>query len=164
MSKERLVWTTEIRKISDLIENPRNPRSLDKKNKNELLKSFKKFDYAELVAINTDNMILAGHQRVHVMKELGWLDKEIEVRVPKRTLNEKECDEYLIRSNKNTGKWDWDLLANNFDSVDLLSYGFEEKELLDGLDMPKFDIENEEDVPDLTDKKKKVCPSCGHEF
>ena len=128
-----------------------------------MLNSFKKFDYAELVAINADNTILAGHQRIHVMQELGWSETEIEVRVPTRLLNDNEAEEYLVRSNLNTGDWEWNLLQM-FDSNNLLAYGFEEKDLLEGFDTPKFDTENEEDVPDLTEKKKTTCPSCGHEF
>jgi 16S rRNA G966 N2-methylase RsmD len=107
-----------------LKDHPTNPRILSKKNHDDLLKSFEEFDYVELVAINKDNTILAGHQRVHIMIELGWSDKEIEVRVPSKQLTKKQADEYLIRSNRNTGTWDFDILANNFEMDELCEWGF----------------------------------------
>lgn len=145
-------------------DHPSNPRSLSKKQYGVLRKSFEEFDYAELVAVNTDLTILAGHQRVHIMLDMGWGDKEIEVRMPSRKLIKREADEYLIRSNQNGGDWDFDILANEFDSNDLLAFGFEEKFLLDHFEVPKFEIAEAESQPDLTEKKKQKCPSCGHEF
>jgi hypothetical protein len=131
---EKITWKTEKRKVSDLKDHPSNPRTLSKKSHDELLKSFNEFDYVELVAINSDNTILAGHQRVHIMIELGWIDKEIEVRIPNRKLNVKEAKKYLLRSNKNIGDWDLDILANQFDLDELLEVGFTEEELFGNTD------------------------------
>ena len=102
-------WTTEQRKISDLIPTDGNPRQLTDKQYKELKKSLKKFDLAEIPAINQDNSILAGHMRLKILAELKG-DHEIDVRVPNRPLTKKEAEEYLIRSNKNTGEWDMDAL------------------------------------------------------
>ena len=95
-------WTTQKRKIKDLIGHQSNPRQLTKKQKNTLLESIKRFDLAEIPAINTSNKILAGHQRIKLLLELGRGEEEIDVRVPDRELNLDEEKEYLIRSNKNT--------------------------------------------------------------
>lgn len=112
-----------------------------------------------MIAINTDNTILAGHQRCHIMLELGWGEKEIEVRVPFKKLNKKDADEYLIRSNKNIGDWDFDILANQFDIEDLLNSGFSQKD---------FELELSESEADSSDSDsvevKEKCPKCGHEF
>lgn len=122
-------WHTEKRLIKDLIPHPKNPRTLSKISYKDLVRSFKKFNYVELAAINLDNMILAGHQRIYVMQNIGWGDKEIEVRVPSRMLTDAEANEYLIRSNKNTGDWDHEMLANEWEIEDLLLWGWNEKEL-----------------------------------
>lgn len=150
---KKIQWKTEKRLLKDLKEHPSNPRTLSKKSHKDLLNSFKKFDYAEIIAINTDGVILAGHQRAHIMLELGWGDKEIEVRVPNHELSENDAKEYLIRSNKNTGDWDFDILANQFESLDLLAFGFEEKELLG-----EFEIEDksEKEVKEI-DFESKHC-------
>ena len=93
-------FSTVKRKISELIDCDYNPRILTKKQYEDLLKSFKKFGYVEICAINLDNTIIAGHQRVHVMKDLGWKNKKVDVRVPNRQLTKKEFDEYLNDKNK----------------------------------------------------------------
>src|SRR5579862_8947576 len=144
MKKSTIKWKTETRKISELKEHPTNPRTLSKQAHKELVKSFEEFDYAELIAINTDNTILAGHQRIRIMQELGW-DDEIEVRVPESTLTDEQAKEYLIRSNKNTGDWDFDILANEFELPDLCRWGFEEKDF--GLNDWHSDLDDGSDEP-----------------
>ena len=63
-----------------------------------------------------------------LMKEYGT-GAEIDVRVPSRTLTDREVEELNIRLNKNTGSFDFDILANNFEVDDLLDWGFEPFEL-----------------------------------
>lgn len=125
---EPLEWHNEKRKISDLIPHARNPRRLTEEQKKVLTDSLEKFNLVEIPVINTDNTILAGHQRLKVMAALGRGKEEIDVRVPNRELTQEEADEYLIRSNKNTGEWDYDLLKG-FNTEDLLAFGFEDYEI-----------------------------------
>jgi len=122
-------WKTEQRKLKDLIPYEHNPRNLTDKQREDLTASFKKFDLVELPAINTDNQLLAGHQRLKIMLELYGADHEIDVRVPGEKLTEAECQEYNIRSNKNTGEWNFDVLEDAFDFDDLVEWGFSEDEL-----------------------------------
>ena len=121
-------WKTEKRKISELIPTENNPRQLTDKQYKDLKKSLSKFDLAEIPAINKDNTILAGHMRLKVLYELKG-DCEIDVRVPNKQLSPKEAEEYLIRSNKNTGEWDYESLANSFEINDLQEWGFDLDEL-----------------------------------
>lgn len=150
---EKIEFRTEKRKISDLIDCSYNPRTLSKKQYKDLKNSFKKFGYVEICAINTDNTIIAGHQRVHVMKDLGWEDQEIEVRVPNRELTKKEFDEYLIRSNQNGGSYDWDLLANDFEFDELCEWGFDKDELLGNMEFeePEQEEKEEGEIPEPED-------------
>jgi hypothetical protein len=155
-------WKTETRKISDLIEFDRNPRRLTNKQAEDLEKSLKKFNLVEIPAINTDNMILAGHQRLRILAKFQG-DREIEVRVPTETLTPEECEEYLVRSNRNTGEWDWDELANSFNVPDLLDWGFDEQEL--SVNTNDFlPIEEDQDKLDQMDKKVIDCPKCGEQI
>ena len=121
-------WHTEQRKISDLNPTEHNPRQLTKKQFEDLKKSLLKFDLAEIPAINTTNQILAGHQRLTIMGILGRSNELIDVRIPDRELSKKECDEYIVRSNKNTGEWNMDVLADSFDLDELKEWGFEDKD------------------------------------
>ena len=125
----KLEWHNEKRKISDLIPYESNPRNLTEKQYKDLKKSLTKFNLAEIPAINLDNKICAGHQRLKIMSEVYGSDFEIDVRVPNRKLSEKEFQEYNVRSNKNTGEWQFDILANEFEVDELIEWGFDEKEL-----------------------------------
>lgn len=144
-------WTTEQRKVSDLIPYASNPRQMTEKQNADLTKSLEKFDLVEIPAINTDGTILAGHQRLRIMQTLGRGDELIDVRVPDRTLTAKEVQEYNVRSNRVHGEWDFDILTNAFDVDDLLSWGFDKNDF--NLNVDKFDQE--------TESKEKRCPSCG---
>ena len=122
-------WHSEKRKIKDLIPYPQNPRQMTDKQNEDLKKSLEKFDLVEIPAIDTDNKIISGHQRLRILTQLGRGDEEIDVRVPDRKLTEEEFKEYLIRANKNTGQFDFDELANNFEVDDLKNYGFDRFDL-----------------------------------
>lgn len=126
----QLSWHTETRKVDDLVPYDKNPRTLSEKQRKDLEASITKFSLAEIPAINTDNIIVAGHARLKVMQLLGRGQEEIEVRLPNRTLTKSEFEEYLLRSNKNTGSWDYDLLKS-FDTSFLLDIGFDDGDLSD---------------------------------
>jgi hypothetical protein len=123
-------WHTETRKVDDLVPYDKNPRTLSEKQRTDLEASITKFSLAEIPAINTDNTIVAGHARLKVMQLLGRGQEEIDVRVPNRALTKKEFEEYLLRSNKNTGSWDYELLKG-FDTEFLLDIGFDDGDLSD---------------------------------
>lgn len=151
-------WTTQKRKLKDLMIYEKNPRILTPKQKDEIRKSLTKFDLVEIPAINSDNTIIAGHQRIMILKELHGEDYEIEVRVPDKLLNEKEFKEYLLRSNRNKAEWDWAMLDTDFTTDILLESGFETFEV----DIDKLNIDNCFKDMDQIKKKAKVdmCPVC----
>ncbi|MEZ4179972.1 MAG: DNA methyltransferase [Candidatus Doudnabacteria bacterium] len=127
---KNLVWSTQKRLVKDLIPYDKNPRTLSETQKEHLTESFKRFNYVELIAINLDGTVISGHQRLKILKLLGRTDEEIEVRVPSRLLNKTELEEYLLRSNQNTGSWNNELLKE-FDLDLLLDIGFGQNELSD---------------------------------
>lgn len=138
---KKISWTTEKRKLSDLLPWEQNPRQLSEKQAEDLKESLSRFGLVDPPAINTDNTIIGGHQRSKVlglMKEFGN-DAEIDVRVPSRRLTGREVEELNIRLNKNTGSFDFDALANNFNVDDLLNWGFNPFEL--GLPAENIDFD-----------------------
>lgn len=138
-------WATQKRKIADLKEYELNPRKISPAMFERLKKSITELGYAELVTIDTDNVIVAGHQRIRAMIAMGKGNDEIEVRVPERKLTKKEFEQYLLISNKVTGEFDNELLAE-FDEDILLDSGFESKEvdkILDTLEEDDFDGDKE---------------------
>jgi len=153
-----LTWTTERRKIADLSEFPGNPRQMTEKQDADLSESFARFGYVEVIVINTDGMVLAGNQRLRKLRESGT--REDDVRVPNRTLTESESREYNLRSNKNVGDWDWDVLANEWDLDVMVECGF----TID--DLEKAGVMAGDDPPpdDPAGGKGITCPECGHVF
>ncbi len=144
---KKLTWQTVTRTVSDLIPNEKNPRTMNAKQIEDLKKSLKKFNLVEIPVIDTDNQVLAGHQRLMVLKLLGRKDERIEVRIPNRKLTQSEYDQYLLSSNRIHGDWDWDKLAENFDLSMLTASGFDAdlSEIFDDLEIKddEFDIEAE---------------------
>ena len=123
-------FITEKRKLEDLVPTSYNPRKLSKDQYADLKNSLHKFGLAELPVVNLNtNQILAGHMRIQVLTDMHGKDHEIEVRVPNQELDKNSCDEYIIRSNKSGGEWDWDIMANNFDIEELKDWGFKDFEL-----------------------------------
>jgi DNA modification methylase len=137
-----LIWHTETRLVDDLIPYEKNPRTLSDKQRRDLETSITKFNLVEIPAINTDNTVIAGHARLKIMKALGRGQEEIEVRVPNRQLTKSEFEEYLLRSNRNTGSWDYELLKS-FDTSFLLDIGFDDGDLSDIWD-DVLEIEDDE--------------------
>jgi DNA modification methylase len=95
----------------------------------DLKQSLQKFNLVEIPVIDTNNNLIAGHQRLMVMKLLGRGEEVIDVRVPSRKLSKKEYDAYLLASNRIHGDWDWAKLAENFDLELLLENGFDDNDL-----------------------------------
>lgn len=134
-----ITWRTERRKIRDLIEWDKNPRRLTQKQAKDLGASIRRFGYVEEVVLNADGKnIIGGHQRRRVLLAQALVnpDAEIDVRMPSRQLTDKERDELAIRLNRNVGEWDYDRLANEFDTIELVDWGFEPSEF--GIEDPRL--------------------------
>lgn len=157
-------FTTEKRKIQELIPSPYNPRTMTEKQNDDLLKSLDKYGLAELPVVNTDGQIIAGHQRLRILSSKNGEDYIVEVRVPNRLLTEEEMKEYNIRSNKNTGSWDWDKLANEFELEKLQEWGFEDWEVGMKGSLDNVDFVDEEMKKELEDNKNITCPFCSKTF
>jgi hypothetical protein len=130
----------EKKKISDLIPAPYNPRQSTAKQEKHLKESLEKFGLVEPIIFNKQTgWIVGGHFRVRELIKLGV--KEVECVIV--DLNEDDEMELNIRLNANTGSWDWDTLANDWDVVDLEAWG---------LDIPQFDTVD----TDYSDKNKEI--------
>lgn len=108
-------WHTERRKISELKEWEQNPRTISKDAYEDLKASIEGLGNFEPLVINTDGVVIAGNQRLRVHKEKG--DTEVEVSVPERELTEDEIKKIGLISNRHSGEWDMDKLANEFEDV-----------------------------------------------
>ena len=132
---KKLEWTTEKRRVNDLVELEFNPRKITEEKRQKLIESLEKFNLAEIPAINTDNKVVAGNQRLKALQIAGRGEEMIDVRVPNRKLTDKELKEYALISNTHAGEWDFDILGVEFADIDL---GFA------GLDMKQIEFEQSE--------------------
>ena len=141
-------WNLKTFKISELTDYYKNPRQLTEKQFNQLKKSLDKFGLIDKPIINADekNTVIGGHQRKHVLEASGV--KEIECWMPDRELSDKEVEELNIRLNKNTGDWDFDTLANEFELDELLEWGFDKRDLELDLWQPEEEEPKDEPIPD----------------
>src|SRR5579862_8907967 len=96
----KLTWRTEQRRVKDLLPFKQNPRKMSQAQIDDLTKSLTKFDLVEIPAVDTENRIIAGHQRCAVLQLMGRGEEMIDVRVPSRSLTEREYKQYMITSNK----------------------------------------------------------------
>lgn len=120
-------WHLETRKIADLKPLGKNPRKLSKHDYEHLKKSLDKFGLIDKPIVNSDGTIIGGHQRVAVLKRDKV--KDVECYVAKEPLSDRDLMELNIRLNRNAGEWDYDVLANEWEELDLLDWGFKAEEL-----------------------------------
>jgi DNA modification methylase len=121
----------EKKKLSELTPAPYNPRQSTAKQEKQLKASLEKFGVVEPIIFNKQTgYIVGGHFRVRELKKLGY--KEIECVIV--DLSEEDEKELNIRLNANTGEWDWDMLANEWDAVELEEWG---------LEVPNFEAEEQ---------------------
>ncbi len=127
--------------INELVPADYNPRKHDEEANEQLKQSILRFGLVDPVIANSSpdrkNIIIGGHFRWEVAKELGY--KTVPVVYVDIPDLEKE-KELNLRLNKNTGEFDWDLLAK-FDESFLSDVGFSTDELDD---IFKLDIAPEE--------------------
>jgi DNA modification methylase len=110
--QQPLEWICVKRKVEDLKAYEFNPRSLSSAQKDKLKASLVKFNLVEIPVVDNDNTLIAGHQRIYILKLLKRGKDIIDVRMPNRKLTEEEFKEYNIRSNISAGDWDTDLLKD----------------------------------------------------
>ena len=131
-------------KLSELRSNPNNPRLIKDDKFRKLVKSIQDFPEmleARPIVVNKEMIVLGGNMRLKALQEAQV--KEITIDI--RDWTEEQQKEFIIKDNVGFGTWDFDELANSWDSELLLEWG---------LDIPNFDVNNLEaeedgfDVPE----------------
>lgn len=120
-------FLTEKRSIKELKPAPYNPRIPNKKFLKILKESILKFGEVDPIVINKNNVIIGGHQRFLVYKEMGV--EEITCRVAPELLDEAREKELNLLLNRNVGEYVEELLAQNFSEDLLKGVGFTNEEI-----------------------------------
>jgi ParB-like chromosome segregation protein Spo0J len=134
----------ETVKISRVIPNEDNPRYIKEDKFKKLVQSLK--DFPEMAAVrpivvNKEMVALGGNMRLKAMQEAGW--SEVPVKIV--DWSEEKQREFIIKDNVGFGEWDWDELANTWETEELNEWGMDvwrpEKDV-------DYSILDEEDVDD----------------
>lgn len=147
----------QLVKITEVKLNPNNPRLIKDDKFKKLVQSIK--DFPEMlnirpIVVNQDMIILGGNMRYKACKEAGLK----EIPIIKTDLTEDQQREFLIKDNTSGGEWDWEVLANEWDTDQLESWGLDlpidfNTEVLeaeeDDFDVPEGGVETDIVLGDL---------------
>ena len=158
-NQQKVNWVLTTVKLTELKQHSKNPRQIVKEKFERLTNLIDKFGLIDKPIVNHDLTIIGGHQRVKYLKKKKV--KTIECWVSDRLLTDDEIDELCIGLNLHQGTWDWDVLANEWEPLDLLKYGFSEEQLIGTCEEAEEILVGQKEKKD---KKKKNCPNCGHEL
>jgi ParB-like chromosome segregation protein Spo0J len=120
---------TQKVKISELKPNPSNPRTIKDTKFKQLVKSIIEFPQMlqlRPIVVDENMIILGGNMRFNASKEAGL--KEVYI-IKAEDLTEQQKAEFIIKDNVGFGEWDWDMLANEWNTDDIQDWG---------LDLPIF--------------------------
>lgn len=119
-------------KISNFKNNPTNPRVIKDDKFNKLIKSIQEFpemmEKRPMVCVtDIDGKLypLGGNMRLKAIKEIGYNEiPETWVSIADNWTQEKR-NEFVIKDNIGYGEWDWENLANEWDSEKLEEWGLD---------------------------------------
>ena len=154
---------TQNVKISEVKMNPNNPRVIKDEKFNKLVRSIKEFPkMLEIrpIVVNQDMIVLGGNMRLKACKEAGL--KEVPV-ILADTLTEDEQKQFIIKDNVGFGEWDWDMLANEWESDLLEEWGLSVPVIYDGKDINLDDF-FEEDNSQKEQKNKIILEYTDEEY
>jgi len=111
--------------IKQVRPNPDNPRFIKGNKFEKLVKSIKEFpEMLDLrpIVVNQDMIVLGGNMRLKACEEAGL--KEVPIIFADNLTPEQE-KEFIIKDNSSFGEWDWDLLANEWSTDQLIDWGMD---------------------------------------
>ena len=111
-------------KLSEIRENPKNPRLIKDENFQKLVRSIQEFPEmleARPIVVNPDNIVLGGNMRLKACKAAGLTEAPVYV----ASWEESKANAFIIKDNVGYGEWDWDILANEWDAAELEEWGLD---------------------------------------
>lgn len=125
--------------IKEIKENQNNPRYVVDSKFKKLVKSIKEFPEMlekRPIVVDENMIVLGGNMRLKACKSAGLFEVYVHQAIG---WTEEQKQEFIIKDNVGFGDWDWDILANEWDTKKLNEWG---------LDLPEFDeiqLDAEED-------------------
>jgi len=137
--------TKRLEKLYKLRKHPDNPRIIKDQKYFALVKSMETFPEMlekRPIVVNEDLVVLGGNMRLRAAQDAGISEVWIDVA---EGWSEAKQKEFVIKDNTNAGEWDFNMLANEWESDDLLDWG--------------VDIPEPKEIEEKEEKQKCYC--CG---
>ncbi|QDP55501.1 MAG: hypothetical protein Unbinned176contig1000_38 [Prokaryotic dsDNA virus sp.] len=138
-------------KINKVRGNPDNPRIIKNDKFKKLVQSIKDFpQMLELrpIVVDEDMMVLGGNMRLRACQDAGL--KEVWIEIAKG-LSDEQKKEFIVKDNASFGEWDYDVLANEWDSVKLTEWGLDVWQNEDDIEEMKSPDNSETENPFATE-------------
>lgn len=111
----------ERKRLDDLnpaIYNPRKRLKPGDEEYEKLKRSVETFTYVDPIIVNADGTVIGGHQRLFVLRDLGYIEADVSV----VNLNKNDEKALNIALNKISGEWDEVKLAEIFADLKAADY------------------------------------------
>lgn len=135
--------------IQKIKPNEENPRFITDAKFKKLIKSIKEFPEmleTRPLVVDENFVVLGGNMRLKALKSAGVF--EVPIHQVKGWTDEQK-KEFIIKDNLGYGEWDWDIVANEWDTQKLKDWG---------MDIPVFDIESDQIDADENYTRKIEAP------
>lgn len=144
-------------KISEVKNNPNNPRLIKDDKFKKLVASINSFPEMlekRPIVVDEDMIVLGGNMRLRASQEAGL--KEVWIDVAEGWTEEQKA-EFIIKDNVGFGDWDWDILANEWDNEKLNEWALDVWQPETEVDYSILDEEDlSDDLQSMTDGVKKA--------
>ena len=140
-----MTYNIEEWNIGDIKPNKDNPRVIKNEAFKKLVKSIKEFPEMmniRPIVVDDNGVILGGNKRFKACREAGRTKIPV---IKAKDLTEEQKKEFIIKDNVQSGEWDYDILANEWDDQDLLAWG-----------APIPDVSGTEDEEDVKNRFNKM--------
>ena len=120
--------------ISEVKPNAVNPRYIKDHKFKKLVKSIKSFPEMlekRPIIVDENLIVLGGNMRLKASIEAGLKEVWIDIA---EGWSEDQKKEFIIKDNVGFGEWDWDILGNEWNSVDLESWGMDNWQNMDDIE------------------------------
>lgn len=147
----------EIISIKKLKPNPENPRTIRDEKFEKLCRSITDFpQMLELrpIVVDEDYMVLGGNMRLRALQHLKHSKVYVTIA---EGLTAEQKREFVIKDNVGFGDWDWDSLANSWDTMQLEEWGLDVPNFAPDVDYSILDDDDvESQLSDMTNGVKKA--------
>ena len=109
-------------KLSEIRENPKNPRLIKDENFQKLVRSIQEFPEmleARPIVVNPEGIIIGGNMRYKACKAAGLTEAPVYV----ASWGETKDRQFIIKDNVSARENDMDILANEWDATELNDWG-----------------------------------------